>query len=237
MILTPSQKIELQQKVKNLLAQDNSGHGWAHVERVCLNALRLCEKENGDKDIVLLAALLHDCDDYKLFGKEAAENLTNTKKIMQECSLDLTLQNAILEIVRNLGYSKYLSGTQKLNKNGKIVQDADMLDALGAIGIIRTLVFNATKGSGIVFQPDIFPREKLTCSAYQDKSAHQETAINHLFEKILKLKNIMYTKSGYDEACLRFETVVAFLRAFFREQGLQNWLDYLNAYLEALSSK
>lgn len=111
------------------------------------------------------------------------------------------------------------------------MQDADMLDSLGTMGIIRTIIFNATKGTGKVFVRDMFPDENLTKEKYQNKMKKEETVINHLFEKMLKLKDIMYTQAGYEEACIRHQTIVDFLRAFFREQGLDEWSAYLDKCL------
>lgn len=156
--------------VRELLGNEKSMHDWEHSVRVCKTALRLCRAENGDEDIVALAALLHDCDDYKVFGPENAAKLTNARRILGESGADGKTAAAVLEIVSNLGYSKYLSGMQKLDKNGHIVQDADMLDAMGAVGIVRTIVFNAVAGSGRFFDPEMFPRENLSREAYQSKS-------------------------------------------------------------------
>lgn len=200
--------------VRELLGNEKSMHDWEHSVRVCKTALRLCRTENGDEDIVALAALLHDCDDYKVFGPENAAKLTNARRILDESGADGKTAAAVLEIVSNLGYSKYLSGMQKLDRNGHIVQDADMLDAMGAVGIVRTIVFNAVAGSGRFFDPEMFPRENLSRETYQSKSKNEETAVNHMFEKLLRLKGLMYTESGKREAEIRHRTMTAFLEAF-----------------------
>ncbi len=220
----------VEQKVKALLAKDRSGHGWEHVGRVYHNAMQICREEKGNEEIVALAALLHECDDYKLFGQECAEKLLNARRIMNECGIGEDIKKQVLEIICNLGYSKYLTGTQKLDANGRIVQDADMLDSLGTTGIIRTVVFNAAKGSGKVFVRSQFPRDNLKKEEYQNKVCDEETAVNHLFEKILKLKNIMYTSAGRKEAGWRHAAVVDFLRAFFREQNCPEWSAYLEEH-------
>ncbi len=216
--------------VRELLGNEKSMHDWEHSVRVCKTALRLCRAENGDEDIVALAALLHDCDDYKVFGPENAAKLTNARRILDESGADGKTAAAVLEIVSNLGYSKYLSGVQKLDRNGHIVQDADMLDAMGAVGIVRTIVFNAVAGSGRFFDPEMFPRENLSRETYQSKSKNEETAVNHMFEKLLRLRGLMYTESGKREAEIRHRTMTAFLEAFFRERELDGWLDYLRRF-------
>ena len=216
--------------VRALLENEKSMHDWEHSKRVCQTALSLCRSEGGDEEIVALAALLHDCDDYKIFGFDNAEKLTNARRILAESGADEKTAAAVLEIVSNLGYSKYLSGEQKLDKNGHIVQDADMLDAMGAVGIVRTIVYNTAAGSGRFFNPKVFPRENLSREAYQDKSKTGETAVNHLFEKLLKLKGLMYTESGQREAEIRHKTMIAFLEAFFREEERSDWLEYLRRF-------
>ena len=166
-------------------------------------------REKVAEDIVALAALLHDCDDYKVFGPENAAKLTNARRILGESGADGKTAAAVLEIVSNLGYSKYLSGMQKLDKNGHIVQVA---------------------GSGRFFDPEMFPRENLSREAYQSKSKNEETAVNHMFEKLLRLRGLMYTESGKREAEIRHRTMTAFLEAFFRERELDGWLDYLRRF-------
>lgn len=218
------------QKVRLLLENEKSMHDWKHTFRVYENALLLCKEEKADAQIVGLSALLHDCDDYKVFGQESAAKLINTRRILAECGFEEKVKNEVLDIVSNLGFSKYLSGQQKLGLNGKIVQDADMLDAMGSIGIVRTIVFNAVKGSGVFFDEEKFPRENLTKESYQAKSKDEETAVNHMFEKLLKLKDLMYTQSGRKEAEIRHRTMIEFLKEFFREQGLENWQKYLHQF-------
>lgn len=218
------------QKVRLLLENEKSMHDWKHTFRVYENAMHLCKEEKADAQIVGLSALLHDCDDYKIFGQESAAKLINTRRILAECEVDEKVKDEVLDIVSNLGFSKYLSGKQKLGLNGKIVQDADMLDAIGSIGIVRTIVFNAVMGSGVFFDEEKFPREKLTKESYQAKSKDEETAVNHMFEKLLKLKDLMYTQSGKREAEIRHRAMFVFLEEFFRELGCKDWQKYLHQF-------
>lgn len=220
----------VKQKVKSLLEKEKSMHDWKHTFRVYENALRLCKEEKADAQIVGLSALLHDCDDYKVFGQESAEKLINTRRILAECGFEEKVKDEVLDIVSNLGFSKYLSGQQKLGLNGKIVQDADMLDAMGNIGIVRTIVFNAVMGSGVFFDEEKFPRENLTKESYQAKSKDEETAVNHMFEKLLKLRDLMYTQSGRREAEIRHKAMFAFLEEFFRELRCEDWQEYLHQF-------
>lgn len=217
-------------KVIELLANEKTMHDWEHTFRVYTNVVSMGKEENADETVVALAALLHDCDDYKIFGQDAAEKLINTRRILKECNVSENIQKEVIEIIQNLGYSKYLSREQHLNKNGRIVFDADLLDSMGAIGAVRAIVFNALSGSGKSFDKNIFPRENLNKEVYQNKIRKEETAVNHMFEKMLKLKPLMYTKSGKKEAERRHQFMVYFLDEFFREQNLQDWSAYLDRH-------
>ena len=118
------------EKVKNevakLLEGDNSGHGLEHINRVLDLSLKFAEKENANKYIVSLIALLHDADDYKLFGMENAEKLTNAKIIMDDCNVDKAIQEQVCDAINNIGYSKRLKGHSPTTLEGKIVLDVDI---------------------------------------------------------------------------------------------------------------
>lgn len=105
--------------------------------------------KNGDKDIVLLIALLHDVDDYKLFGMDNAKNLSNTRKIMNDCNISEKIQEQVCNAISNIGYSKRLKGLCPTTIEGKIVSDADMCDALGTNGIIRTYEYTSKNREAI----------------------------------------------------------------------------------------
>ncbi|MDE6292134.1 MAG: HD domain-containing protein, partial [Bacilli bacterium] len=127
--------------VVELLDTENSGHGMEHVDRVTDLAIRFAKKENANVDDAILIAMLHDVDDYKLFGKESQENLTNAKNIMTQIGIDETRKASICEQLKCIGYSKSLKGIRPTSLEGMIVSDADMCDALGATGILRVFQF------------------------------------------------------------------------------------------------
>ena len=220
---------EVKEKVNELLNQDNSGHGMEHINRVLDLSLKFAEKENGNKDIVSLIALLHDVDDYKLFGMDNAENLTNAKKIMEDCNVDKNIQEQVCLALNNIGYSKRLKGCCPTTIEGKIVSDADMCDALGANGILRVYTYSMKNGKPF-FNKDIFPIEDITAEKYTKRCA--DSSVCHMFEKILKLKDLMLTKSGKEEAKSRHQIVVDFLYHLFQEEDAPEWTNYLNKYLE-----
>lgn len=214
---------EVKQKVIEILSNDNSGHGMEHINRVLVLALKFAKIENADKDIVALIALLHDVDDYKLFGMNNAENLTNARKIMGNCNIDNSIQEQVCLALNNIGYSKRLKGCCPTTLEGKIVSDADMCDALGANGILRVYTYSM-KNSKPFFDKNIFPIENL-CA---------DSSVCHIFEKILKLKNLMLTNIGKKEASNRHQIIVDFLYHLFSEENASDWIDYLENYLKCL---
>lgn len=220
---------DVKEKVCELLSQDNSGHGIEHISRVLNLSLKFAEKENANKDIVSLIAILHDVDDYKLFGMENAENLKNAKKIMNDCNIDKNIQDHVCIALKNIGYSKRLKGCCPTTIEGKIVSDADMCDALGANGILRVYTYSIKNGKPF-FDKDIFPIENMTAEKYTRKCA--DSSVCHIFEKILKLKDLMLTESGKEEAKLRYQIIVDFLYHLFDEENVPEWTKYLNNYLQ-----
>lgn len=106
----------------------------------------------------MLIALLHDVDDYKIFGTESTENLTNTKKILEKCAIDAVLKKQVLEAIKTIGFSKRLRGIEPKTLEDKIVSDADMCDILGANGILRVYMYHQ-KNESPFFDRNVFPVE------------------------------------------------------------------------------
>lgn len=216
----------LYNKVYNCLKNDKSGHGMDHIDRVLDLSLKFCKLENANKEIVTLIALLHDVDDYKLVGKNQADKLTNAKDIMNECFIDCEIQEIVCAEIKRIGYSKSLTGIRPLTLEGKIVSDADMCDALGAHGILRCYAYSM-KINQPFFNPNIFPIEDISQEKY---TTYDSTSVNHMFEKILKLKDLMLTNSGKEESKRRHEIVVRFLKHYFEEENANEWIKLLNQY-------
>lgn len=219
---------EVKKQVYELLDKDNSGHGNDHIDRVLSLSLKFAEREQANKDVVALIALLHDVDDYKLFGKDNAESLTNAKSIMNNVDVPYEVQQQVLASLERIGYSKLLKGFRPLTIEGKIVSDADMCDALGANGILRAYKYSMKNGKPF-FDKNIFPIENITADKYSTSCAG--SSVCHIFEKILKLKDLMMTESGKEEAKEKHQIVVEFLYHLFKEENVPEWTDYLNRYL------
>lgn len=220
----------IEQKVKELMAGDNTGHSFDHVERVYHTAIDLCNQEDANMEVVALAALLHDADDYKLFGQECADNLTNAKRIMNECNVTDDVQTQVCQVIANMGYNKALKGIRPQTIEGKIVSDADMLDAIGANGIVRCMAFALARCETTVFDAEVWPNPDMSAEEYKKPNRKSDNFINHFFEKLLKLKNMMMTEAGKKEALKRHKIMFDFLEAFFRENNLPQWQAYLYDY-------
>ncbi|WP_273398664.1 5-formyltetrahydrofolate cyclo-ligase [Traorella massiliensis] len=220
---------EVRYLVAELLKDEQSGHGMDHIERVLNLSLKFCEKEKAHKEITALIALLHDVDDYKLFGIEGAQELNHAKRIMKEVQIDSDIQQQVLEALSCIGYSKALKGIRPKTIEGKIVSDADMCDAIGATGILRAYTYSMKKGKPF-FNKDVFPIENLNADTYIQRCS--ESSCNHFFEKLLKLKGMMMTEAGKKEAKHRHEIMVSFLYHYFEEENVPEWREYLDNYLK-----
>ena len=216
-----------------LLLKEASAHGIDHVELVYQTAMDLAEKEGADKETVMLAALLHDADDYKFVGLENSKKLLNAKKIMQKVGVSQEKQEIVCDIISNMGYSNVLKGIRPHTKEGAIVSDADMLDAMGAVAILRTIEYAASK-RGKIFDPAVFPCSDLTVQSYQNMADGQAPAIHHFFDKLLKLKGLILTDAAKKEAVKRHNFMICFLKEFFGELHEELWLNYLEDYLKRL---
>ena len=214
--------------VYEILKNDNSGHGIDHIERVLNLSLKFCKEEKGNIEKVVLIALLHDVDDYKLFGIDNINNLTNAKKILDKIDINCDIKKEILDNVKCIGFNKRLKGLIPKSLEGKIVSDADMCDALGITGVLRTYQYSL-KYNKPFFDKNIFPIENITSDNYNKICS--ESSVCHIFEKILKLKGLMLTNSGKKEANLREKIVIDILYNLFYEENSNEWKNYLDNYL------
>lgn len=218
---------KVKKQVYDLLQNDKSGHGIEHINRVLNMSLKFAEHENANIEEVALIALLHDVDDYKLFGEESAKNLTNAKNIMNDAKVPSNLQEKIINNLKCIGYSKSLDGLRPTEIEGKIVSDADMCDGLGAVGIIRGHSYGI-KVNRPFFNKDVFPDD-------EDEGFHKvkgtASTINFIIANLLNYKNIMLTESGRSEAIRREKAIIDFLYNYFEEENVPEWTEYLDKYL------
>ncbi|SET87334.1 uncharacterized protein SAMN04487821_12654 [Enterococcus malodoratus] len=201
---------------KEKLGSDRSGHDFYHVERVAKIAGKLAEEE-GIQDTLLIeaASYLHDVIDDKIFADVENEKEV-LKKFLKGLSFSDDSINEIFDIIENISFSKELElGKAELTLAGQIVQDADRIDALGAIGILRTAYYGGHTQSPL-YDPNLLPQEYKTKEEYRQKS----TVINHFYEKLFKLPATMNTEAGKAEAQRRMVFMEEFLKRFYEEWNL-----------------
>ncbi|MGN1400204.1 MAG: HD domain-containing protein [Bacillus sp. (in: firmicutes)] len=199
------------QHVARKLRAEESGHDWWHIHRVTEMAIRLAQEEKADMFICQMAALLHDLADEKVVGDEA-QGLREVEAWLKEIGMEQADVVHIMDIISSLSFK----GGGRLpmeTLEGKVVQDADRLDALGAIGIARTFAFAGSRGQ-IIHDPDLFPKEIMTEAEYKRRDS---TAINHFYEKLLKLQGLLNTEAGKRVARERHAFMQLYLDRFFKE--------------------
>ncbi|WP_280771888.1 HD domain-containing protein [Salipaludibacillus daqingensis] len=203
--------INAEKWVKSLFASDTTGHDWYHTDRVRKNALTIARQENADLIICELAALLHDAGDDKFHNSEEAGRLF----VMQWLEKQSITRDDKIKVMEAIDTVSFKGGFNRPPEHieGKVVQDADRLDALGAIGVARCFMFAGNKGDAMHI-PDKKPREEMTKEDYRNG---ESTAINHFYEKLLTLTSSMKTKTGYKMAEERHAFLKTFLDQFYEE--------------------
>ena len=219
---------EITREVEELLGDSGDGHGIDHVLRVRDMAVSFAHQEGADERIVELASLLHDVDDYKIFGEDSALNLTNATFILRRHNVPVETQSAVLDIVQVMGYNKYLESVRPTTIEGMVVSDADMCDAIGAEGILRTHAYALSKGN-LFFDSTLSPQdaEKNADNYRATKKTH---SVQHFFDKLLTIPSIMMTSVGRTEATKRQKIMVDFLQELFREENNPQWSKYLEDF-------
>lgn len=198
--------------VKRKLGNESSGHDWWHTYRVWKTALQIAKKEGADTYVVQLSALLHDISDWKFNKGDASVGSNIARHWLKKQKVDEKTICLICEIIQNISFKGAKVKNKIKTKEGKIVQDADRLDAIGAIGIARTFAFGG-KMNNPIYAPDINPVLHKTKKSYL-KQTH---TINHFYEKLLLLKDRMNTKTGKKMAEKRHNFMKLFLKEFFKE--------------------
>ncbi len=199
--------------VKQQLQNAEGGHDWFHIERVYKNSLRIAKTENCNETVVQLGALLHDIADSKFhngdetLGPKVARNFLESEKVSQ------SVVNEVINIIENISFKGGNFDKKFTSKELEIVQDADRLDAIGAIGIARTFNYGGFKNRQL-YNPEILPNLKMTKEEYKNNNA---PTINHFYEKLLLLKDKMNTVTGKKMAQERHHYMENFLKQFFDE--------------------
>lgn len=198
--------------VKDKLYGEGSGHDWFHIERVYNMAKYLAKQESADSFIVEMTALLHDIDDWK-FSKSTTTDTTITENFLESIEVDDKSFNKIIQIIKTMSFKGGVVDSTQNTIEGKVVQDADRLDAIGAIGIARTFAYGGNKNRPL-YDPSIAPMEFTSLEDVKNKENH---TINHFYEKLLKLKDLMNTESAKEIAEKRHKFMENFLDEFYSE--------------------
>lgn len=203
--------------VKSQLSDDASGHDWWHISRVYTMSVTIASHfPEADKKVIQLAALLHDIADWKSHDGDFEIGATKSRAWLSEFA-DITSDQIehICHIVKNVSYKGANAVEETLSLEGKIVQDADRLDAIGAIGIARTFAYGGSRGS-IMYDPEMNPEDQMDEAKYLSLN-RKSTTINHFYEKLLLLKDRMNTDYGKTLAKSRHQFMMLYLEQFYDE--------------------
>lgn len=216
--MTDSELIERTRAyVQEAMQGEGSGHDWWHVHRVEQMALHLAAQEKGaDVLVVQLGALLHDIADWKFHDGDFEAGPRKTTEFLTAQGADPALIEKVAYIVRNVSFR---GGTNKhvmASLEGKIVQDADRLDALGAVGVARTFAFGGSQNREM-YDPANKPREYASFEEYKKHHISGNTTVNHFYEKLLLLKDRLHTEAARKVAQKRHEFMEQFLDEFYAE--------------------
>ncbi len=204
--------LEVATYVEQKLSGEGSGHDWWHIVRVRNMAKNLALAEGGDSFICQLAALVHDLVDDKLVADEGLA-LTEVRDLLTRLGVRSDQTDQVLAIIQAISYKGGSQNHLDLTLEGQIVQDADRLDAMGAIGVARTMAYSGYHGR-VIHDPEVAVRQNMTLEEYR---SHQGTAITHFYEKLLLLKDLMNTKTAQELAKRRHAFMEAYLEQFFTE--------------------
>ena len=199
--------------VKQQLENAEGGHDWFHIERVYKNALLIAEGEDCDLIVVKLGALLHDIADSKFHGGDETVGPKTARAFLESQNVSEDIILHVIAIIENISF-KGGNFEKKFNsKELEIVQDADRLDAIGAIGIARTFNYGGFKNRPL-YNPNIQPNMNMNKEEYKNS---ESPTLNHFYEKLLLLKDKMNTETGKEIAQKRHNFMVSFLSQFYAE--------------------
>jgi uncharacterized protein len=199
--------------VQKTLANAEAGHDWFHIERVFKTAQTINQQENGNELVVAFAALLHDIADPKFNNGDEELGPNMAASFLASIAVDAEVIAHVKLIIQNMSFKNSFDGTGFTSKEMQIVQDADRLDAIGAIGIARAFTYGGFKNR-VLYDPAILPEEHLTKESYKNTTA---PTINHFYEKLLLLKDMMNTEAGKAIATERHNFMLLYLEHFYKE--------------------
>ncbi len=207
---------KLEKHLKKKFSQDSSGHDWYHLHRVRVLALRIARGEKAKNLFIIeMGALLHDIADWKFYKGNFNAGGKVAGKLLKSLGVDMTTIRKVTHIVDNVSFKGAGAKNGAKTLEAKIVQDADRLEALGAIGIARVMATGATFHRPI-YDPKIKPLKNMTEAVYKNR-INENTSINHFYEKLLLIKDRLNTKTAKRIAGPRHKFMEAYLKEFFKE--------------------
>ena len=200
--------------VKETLKGAEGGHDWFHIQRVFKNTLLIAKDENADVLIVSLGALLHDIADAKFHGGDETIGPKMAQEFLTSLQVEKKVIGHVIKIIENISYKSSLDSKKLFtSKELMVVQDADRLDAIGAMGIARAFNYGGFMNREL-YNPEIAPNLQMTKEQYKKSTA---PTINHFYEKLLLLKDKMNTESGKKLAEKRHQFILDYLEQFYKE--------------------
>ena len=203
--------------VQKKLEGAEAGHDWFHIERVWKLSKKIAESEKSNLLVVELGALLHDIADPKFHDGDENLALTVSRNFLESENVSEELIEQLLFIIKNISFKNRDEAPENLPIELKIVQDADRIDAIGAIGIARTFNFGGFKNN-LMYHPEIQPKMNMTKDEYKKSNG---TTINHFYEKLLLLKDLMNTDTAKKIASERHDFMLKFLDEFYKEWNVE----------------
>ncbi|MFV0531767.1 MAG: HD domain-containing protein [Flavobacteriales bacterium] len=203
--------LKTEKYVRQLLEKEGSGHDWHHIQRVYNNALLIMQNEKCDEFLVKTAVLLHDIGDYKLHnGTDKTNDLVHP--FLKSLNAEDIFIEKVIAVIKQIGFGENKNSVPT-SIEAKIAQDADRLDAIGAIGIARTFQYGGYKGT-VLYDPNITPVKYSSSKSYKKSTA---PTINHFYEKLLLIKDLMNTDTARKIAQQRHDFMEFFLAQFYEE--------------------
>ncbi len=199
--------------VKQTLKNAEAGHDWFHIERVFKTAININKAEKGNELVVAFAALLHDIADPKFNDGDEEVGPNLAESFLKSIAIEENIINHVKLIIQHMSFKNSFDENSFTSKEMQIVQDADRLDAIGAIGIARAFTYGGFKNR-VLYDPSVKIEEHLTKESYKNTTA---PTINHFYEKLLRLKDLMNTAAGKKIAEKRHQFMLDYLDQFYVE--------------------
>ena len=203
---------ETKEFVRKIQKNETTGHDWWHTYRVWKMALNIGKKENADMFVVQLAALLHDVDDWKFKRGKNKKGKGDVRIWLEENNVNEDIVNHVCDIIDNMSFKGLDVKLKIKSKEGRVVQDADRLDAIGAVGIARVFAYHS-KSQRLIYDPEINLNSRVTDMRKEDS----HSSIHHFYDKLFHVKKLMNTRTGKKIAINRHEYTKNYLKQFIDE--------------------